>query len=179
MPTRKIQVFEYECVFCRYKWINRINGKDGLVPQRCARCKRYYWNDGRHVGKSDPITPNERGLRVKLYRFEGYDSSNGSGNPSYKPNELCKKFLSVNPRPTIEELDKAMNPLGISWDIHKHRFRKLVPEVRENVRPPFEKAYYLRGAGYVREDPKGHERLLKEETLKRREYMKQIIDSRT
>lgn len=123
MPIYKIEVSEYECIFCGYKWINRVNGKDGLIPQRCAKCKRFYWNDGFYIGrKPDPITPKERGLRTRLYKFEGYDTRRDTGlggSTSYRPNELCKEFLNVNPRPTIQELVQALHPLG--WDIHKHR----------------------------------------------------------
>jgi len=39
MPISKIEVDEYECLRCGYKWINRINDKDGAVPDRCAKCK--------------------------------------------------------------------------------------------------------------------------------------------
>ena len=29
MPIHSIQVSEYECVHCGYRWINRVNGKEG------------------------------------------------------------------------------------------------------------------------------------------------------
>jgi Zn ribbon nucleic-acid-binding protein len=29
MPIERIQVLEYECVRCGYKWVNRVNGHDG------------------------------------------------------------------------------------------------------------------------------------------------------
>jgi len=28
MPSRKVEVTEYECAKCLHKWINRINGKE-------------------------------------------------------------------------------------------------------------------------------------------------------
>jgi hypothetical protein len=165
MPIHKIEVLEYECVFCGYKWINRINGKDGLIPQRCAKCKKFYWNDGQHIGrKSDPITPQERGLRIRLCKFEGYDPRKDTGfggSTSYKPNDLCKNFLNANPRPTIDELVQALQPLG--WDIRKHEGYIKDPEK----------------AAYLKYDPIEYEKLLKQETQKRREYMQQIIKSRS
>lgn len=39
MSTQKIQVSEYTCGRCGYRWINRNNGKDELIPKRCAKCK--------------------------------------------------------------------------------------------------------------------------------------------
>jgi len=34
-----IQVNEYECINCGYKWINRVNGKDGPVPKSAPNAK--------------------------------------------------------------------------------------------------------------------------------------------
>ena len=72
MPIRTIQVSEYECVYCGYKWINRVNGKDGPKPKNCAKCKRFHWNGKSREEGYNPITPRERSLRVRLYKFEGY-----------------------------------------------------------------------------------------------------------
>ena len=111
MPIHKIETQEYECVLCGYKWVNRVNGKDGSIPQRCAKCKRYYWNDGQHehAGRNpNPITPKEkRGLRVRLSGCEpmritvrrhpvpGHPEHDYDGT-DFKPNELCEKFLGLN-----------------------------------------------------------------------------------
>ena len=71
MPIHTIQVSEYECVHCGYKWINRVNGQDRPMPKNCAKCKRFHWNGkGEGLGYN-PITPRERGMRMKLYKFEG------------------------------------------------------------------------------------------------------------
>jgi hypothetical protein len=45
MPIHTIQVTEYECGHCGWKWINRINGKDRPIPLKCAKCKRLNWSD--------------------------------------------------------------------------------------------------------------------------------------
>jgi DNA-directed RNA polymerase subunit RPC12/RpoP len=163
MPIHKIQVLEYECQHCGYKWINRINGKDGAVPKNCAKCKRRYWKGDDQVYE-DTITPAERGLKVRLYKFEGYDAREGfGGSTSYRPNELCKKFLNVDPKPNIHELNHALYPLG--WNPHKRR--NLIPDPD---RPDYLK-YDFEGKEY--------QKLLEEETKKRREFMKRIIKERS
>ncbi len=166
MPIKIIQVSEYECVHCGYKWINRVNGKEGPVPKNCAKCKRKYWNGKSKDEGYDPINPRERGLRRRLCRFEGYDKREGTGwggSTSYWPNELCKKFLNLNPRPTISELKQALIPLG--WNPHRHRNRVPDPD-----KP-----------NYLKYDPDGQEykKLLKDEVEKRREFMKRIIEERS
>ena len=41
-----------------YKWINRVNGKDGPVPKRCAKYKRLNWDRDEIIG-IDEISPKE------------------------------------------------------------------------------------------------------------------------
>ena len=153
MPIHTIETQEYECVHCGYKWVNRVNGKDGSIPQRCAKCKRYYWNDGQHeqAGRNpNPITPKERGLRVRLGGCE--------------PNELCEKFLSLKPRPTIEKLEYALYPLG--YNPRDHKGHVLGERVEGQT-------YKL-----VR-NWKGYIAVLEKEALRRKEFMQEVIDSRT
>jgi len=165
MPIRPVQVSEYECDHCGYKWINRVNGKDGPVPQYCAKCKRKYWNGKSKDDGYDPINDRERGLRRRLRRFEGYDPRKGTGfggSISYRPNELCQKFLSLNPRPTIKELLQALHPLG--YDFSKSKF--WVPDPNKK--------------GHMKYDYSGKEyaALMKIESQKRRELMKRLIEER-
>jgi hypothetical protein len=176
MPTQKIEVTEYECTWCHYRWINRVNGKDGPVPQRCAKCKRYGWNDGKYVDRNpNPITDEERGLRMRLYKFEG--SRYNDGKPfehrgivfqalrQYRPNELCQKFLSLKPRPTIKQLKYVLEPLG--------------PEVREMLREYTKSRFYREMLEkHKPELHKKYEEALQLETQRRREYMQQVIQSR-
>jgi hypothetical protein len=112
MPIERIQVLEYECVRCGYKWINRVNGHDGPVPKKCARCKRLGWNSG----ENDLITPWEMGLRRRIKYFEIlYDNVSSYSYWSTEmdwPKGLCEKFLRINPRPTIGELKQVLFPLG-------------------------------------------------------------------
>jgi hypothetical protein len=58
MPILKIQVNEYEYINCGYKWINRVKGKDGPVPKRCAKHKRLNW-DRDEIIWIDEISPKE------------------------------------------------------------------------------------------------------------------------
>ena len=91
MTIHKIEVSEYECMHCGYRWINRINGKDGSIPSNCAKCKRMYWNGWeQEYPKRDPITPEERGLRLRLHRFEGTLNKALGFGTQYWANKLCQ-----------------------------------------------------------------------------------------
>lgn len=127
MPITRIEVNEYHCTRCGYKWINRVNGKDGPVPSNCAKCKRTSWN-----GK---ISPKERGLRR---RIEGYNRLYYSHIYEDKLRNLIrwnpdvvKKFLTMQPRATVEELVKVVcsSPLGrYNNGSDKLRCRGLIPD---------------------------------------------------
>ena len=122
MPVHKIEVSEYGCAHCGYKWINRVNGKDGPMPQRCAKCKRPNWNTGYN---ESPMTPQESGLRRRvqnLYRIYHLSVWRLTGTlpdletlsvDDYFKRELVAKFLSLNPRPTTQELMGVLYPPGL------------------------------------------------------------------
>ncbi|MGC2574951.1 MAG: hypothetical protein WA364_25850, partial [Candidatus Nitrosopolaris sp.] len=63
MPSRKVEVTEYECAKCSYKWINWINDKEGPKPKRCSRCKRSNWEEGY-------LSRIEKRLRLDLLKIE-------------------------------------------------------------------------------------------------------------
>jgi hypothetical protein len=178
MPIHKIQVSEYECVHCGYKWINRVNGQDKPIPKNCAKCKRFHWNGKGEGSGYNPITPAERSLRVRLYKFEGYlDRALGAGR-QYCPNALCEKFLHLNPRPTMKELHDALYPLG--WDPHKRP--NYIPDPDPN-RPHISGRINLKyespwTADYKRKPDTEYDKLLQEEAQKRKEFMKKVIKSR-
>ena len=84
-----------------------------------------------HAGRNpNPITPKEKGLRVRLSGCEpmritvrrhpvpGHPEHDYDGT-DFKPNELCEKFLGLKPRPTIEKLEYALYPLGYNPRKHK------------------------------------------------------------
>lgn len=174
MTIHKIEVSEYECIHCGYKWINRVNGKDGPVPKNCAKCKRLYWN-----GKQgyDPITANERSMRMRLHKFEGTLNRGLGHGTQYRPNELCEKFLNLNPRPTIGELREALWPLG--WNPHEHK--NFIPDPDRPGYLKYESPWILdkESPDYVKRKPDTeYQKLLREETEKRRKFIKKVIKSR-
>ena len=164
MPIERIQVLEYECARCGYRWINRVNGHDGPVPKKCAKCKRSGWNGG----ENDLITPTEMGLRRRIKYFERlYEYA-----PLYCgitidwPNGLCEKFLDINPRPTIEELKQVLYPPGGLGLTSQNQFTHIgyVPDPDRPGQWKYDKEEYLKA--------------LKREAKKRIELMLQIMKSR-
>ena len=109
MPCHIVEVTEYECAKCSYKWINRINGKDGQKPIRCAKCKRWDWEEGF-------LSIIEKRLRRDLLRIESVETPHptmfGKTGISIAPTDLCASFLSIYPRPTVQELETVLNPIS-------------------------------------------------------------------
>ena len=194
MPIHTIQVSEYECVHCGYRWINRVNGKDGPMPKNCAKCKRFHWNGKGEGSGYNPITPRERSLRVRLYKFEGYRNYQLGAGRQYSPNALCEKFLSLNPRPTMQELRQALYPLG--WNPHntdKNSYIHLIPDPDPNrphrpgrINMKLDNSPWIPDPdreGYLKwnTDPNFKSdwmKLVEEETRLRKEVMKKVIKSR-
>jgi hypothetical protein len=81
MPFHKIEVTEYECAKCSYKWINWINGNEGPKPRRCAKCKRWDWEEGY-------LSHIEKELRRDLLKIEeneiNHPTVEGTGFYSYQ-----------------------------------------------------------------------------------------------
>jgi hypothetical protein len=105
MPSRKVEITEYECAKCSYKWINRINGPK---PKRCSKCKRWDWEEGY-------LSRNEKQLRLDLLKIENnqikYPTLVGDTGICSIPTDICATFLSIWPRPTEEELRIVLNPV--------------------------------------------------------------------
>ena len=175
MPIHNIQVKEYGCSWCGHKWINRVNGKDGPIPGRCAQCKRRNWNEG----EAEKISPEENGLRrrikgfEKLYKFvEFYWTEHLSRPPKFVnidwPAGLTEKFLSLKPRPTIRELRRVMYPAGLV------------------IRPLNSQNQYTRRGyvpdpdkpGWFKYDKEEYIKIIQQEAQKRIEVMIEIINSR-
>lgn len=118
MPFRLIQVTEYECAKCGYNWINRINGKEGRKPKRCARCKKWDWEEGYLSRLEKPIRRDILEVEDNPIR---YSTLEGTGLYSI-PTDLCATFLSIYPRPTLEELRSVLNPICyLGPNDHEHR----------------------------------------------------------
>src|SRR5262245_34975870 len=132
MPIHKIALSEFECAHCGYRWINRVNGKDGPIPQRCAKCKRPNWETGYN---ETSMSPKESGLRRRvqnLYRiyhlsvwrltypmpkFENFSVDD------YLDPSVVAKFLTLdNPRPTISELRGVLYPPGLQLGLDSQNF---------------------------------------------------------
>ena len=179
MPIHDIQTKEYECSWCCYKWTNRFNGKDGPIPNNCAKCKRSNWNKG----GAEAISPEENGLRRRIKGFNKlyYVDSLNYGDKKMMiewPIDLSEKFLNIQPRPTIKEMIKVLIPLG--FDTRKHR--NYIPDTD---RPDYLK--YDSSQWVLDPDEPGttkynydneYKKLLKQEAQRRQEIMIEIMKSR-
>jgi hypothetical protein len=168
MTKEKVEVWEYTCEKCGYKWINRKYGKDEPIPERCSKCKKANW-DGEN------ISPKERGLRRRveglggLYRGAGshftcrLDKVDCAINWS---DEITKKFLNL--RPTKQELKQVIYPTGLPLkplnSQNQLRNRGFVPD-------PNEKNCLIH-------NPKEYVKLRRLEAQRHQEIMLQRIESR-
>ncbi|MGA9151704.1 MAG: hypothetical protein WBZ36_14095 [Candidatus Nitrosopolaris sp.] len=118
MPSRKVEITEYECAKCSYKWINRINGPK---PKRCSKCKRWDWEEGY-------LSRNEKQLRLDLLRIEDnkikYPTMFGDTGFCSIPTDICDTFLGIFPRLTEEELRNVLNPMCYLGP-YSHRYSAL------------------------------------------------------
>jgi hypothetical protein len=174
MPIYKINVKEYSCAHCGYRWINRTNGKDGPIPKNCARCKRSNWNSG----VSQRTRLQENGLRRRIKGFkEIYALANNYFNRDKYgitetiiwSEELTEKFLNLTPPPTIPELKTVVFPPGLRLeplDSQNHFYRR-------GCAPDPERP------GYLKYSPKSWITLRREEAETRQKLMQRIIDSRS
>jgi hypothetical protein len=166
MPISKIQVNEYQCIRCEYKWTNRVNGKDRPLPKRCAKCKTCSWD-------TNAMTPKENGLRRRIKGFKQVYENAGDywTDPSITDSwsyELAEKFLNLNPPPTIAELERVVHPPGLVMEPlnsqNQYTRRGFVPDP-ENP-------------DCVKYDVEEYKKNRKLEAQKRQQIMLQIIKKR-
>ena len=101
MPISKVEVNLYECAKCGYKWVNWKDGKEKPKPNRCAKCKRWDWEEGYLGGY-------EKHLRRLLMWIE---RQGGRGCRRDKLTPICWNFLyNTIPKPTEDELEEVMGP---------------------------------------------------------------------
>jgi hypothetical protein len=180
MPTHKIEVSEYECAHCGYRWINRVNGNDGPMPQRCAKCKRTNWNTGFN---ETVMTPRESGLRrriknlYKIYHDAVWrltsplpDHKTFSVDDYLNPKVVAKFLTLDNPRPTISELRGVLYPSGLELELDSQNFYR-----REAYIPDPEKPGWLK---HDKPPYKNYLRMVKSDAQKQEKAMQQIIKSR-
>jgi hypothetical protein len=68
MGVTRIEVDEYTCGLCDYKWLNRVNGKDGLIPKRCP-------NASINIGRRDISEPLSNVIDMLQLLIEDYGLS--------------------------------------------------------------------------------------------------------
>ena len=170
VPSHKVEVTEYECAKYGHKWINRINGKEGSMPRRCAECKKWDWDEGK-------LSRNEKRLRRDLLKMEvneiEYRKIDGTGLYPI-PTDICATFLSISPRPTEEELKTVLNPICYlgPYDYNHHSHNGTCSDQTyccPGWRP--EKGVYIH-------DKELEEDMVRIEKDVRHNLMQQIIDSR-
>jgi hypothetical protein len=101
MPITRVEVDEYECAKCGYKWISRVNGKDNPRPIRCAKCKRWDWNEGY-------IDIQERYYRDRLrHKFSRFKA--GMFGTFRNVDDDVETLLVY--RPTVEDMRLILEPM--------------------------------------------------------------------
>jgi hypothetical protein len=190
MPIHEIQIKEYECAKCGYKWLNRINGKNGPIPERCAKCKRLNWND-----LSEDITPKENGLRRRINGFrdlyEGdtlhYRLTDRKWSIDW-PYDLSEKFLNMKPKPTIKELQRVIysSPVGrYNNGSSVYKSRNKIPDPDNPGYLKYDYSHWVSDPDNPRKlkynyssGPSEYQKLLEQEAKKRQDIMIQIMKSR-
>jgi hypothetical protein len=166
MPIYKVEVTEYQCLKCDYRWINRVNGVEGPIPERCSKCKKLNWNQRN-------ITHKEIGLRRRitylktLYRWQ---SVYWGFSDNYKidwHDGLSEKFLNLDPRPTVEELNRVLRGPEIALNLNSQNQNRRRGHVPDPNKP-----------GRTKYDAEEYKKLLKQQAQKQQELMQQIIASR-
>jgi hypothetical protein len=176
MPIQRIEVSEYQCIHCGYKWINRANGKDGPIPKKCARCKRPNWDTGNYM------SAKEVGLRrrvqnlYRVYHLSVWRLTNSSLDPStfsaddYLNREVVTKFLNLDPRPTIEELRQVLFSPELKLGLNSQNQLRKEAWIPNPEKP-----------GWFKRDRRPyHEylKLVKADAQKQQEIMQQVVQSR-
>ena len=165
MTISKIEINEYKCNLCEYQWINRINGKDGSIPVRCARCKTHNWNrmGGNISGKEKSLRARIRGMK-HLYAYIHFIYGG-----DYCWNEyLVEEFLNLDPRPSTADLKSIIHPQGLILGINsrnKYSRKGYVPDPQK--------------PGYMKYDEEEYLKIANKEAQIRLEIMKQIIKERS
>jgi hypothetical protein len=103
LPVSRIEVDEYECAFCGYKWISRVNGSDRPKPVRCAKCKKQSWDKGR-------VAPYEKSYRDRIKHKFGYWFVYPPINRgAWRIEENVQRFLAQ--RPSIDDMKLVLKPM--------------------------------------------------------------------
>ena len=101
MPIHRVEVSEYECFHCGYKWVNRINGKDGNTPRYVSESGPSYSNDHTNTGAFKVIY---RSGNVSV----GAKRTSYSGKKSKELNKSASRNVASDNKESIEYYDKAL-----------------------------------------------------------------------
>jgi hypothetical protein len=150
MTISRIEINEYECQRCGYKWTNRVNGKDGLIP----------WN-------RDYYTPKEVGLRRRIKQLKKFYKYNIPASDYTWNEKIVEEFLST--RPTISELKTVFRPTN-----------SLISAESQHIggRIDFCFSPDPDNPKYLKFDGEKYRRILKREAIERQEIIQQIIRNR-
>jgi hypothetical protein len=166
MTISEIVIKEFRCNRCGHKWIDRFKGKEKPVPKRCSKCKSNNWNRmGGNIGSLEKsLRARIRGLESR-YLGASFTWWNRSMETCWD-SELAKKFLNLNPRPTIEELHLVLQGSRIGF----------------NSKDPYRAQGYVpdpQNPGKRKKDTEEYQRIILMEAEKRKEIMQKIIQERT
>jgi len=157
MPIHNIKVKEYECAHCAYRWINRTNGKDGNIPLRCASCKRKNWNHG----QANQIWPKGNGLRRRINGFNTLYENDSYYSAHLKyligwDKGLCERFLNLEPRPTIQEMEEVIYSSPLQRYNNGSDFYRMQQKVPLEGKPGF----FKKDLSGLIQDPKRPEKVI-------------------
>jgi hypothetical protein len=160
MTISRIEINEYECQRCGYKWTNRVNGKDGLIPKNCGKCKSAAWN-------REYYSPKEVGLRRRIKQLKKFYKYEIPANEYTWNEKIVEEFLST--RPTISELKTVFAPPN-----------SLISAETQHIggRIDFCFSPDPDNPKYLIFDGEKYRRILKREAIERQEIMQQIIRNR-
>lgn len=160
MTISRIEVNEYACQRCGYKWTNRVNGKDGPIPKNCGKCKSATWN-------RDYFTPKEVGLRRRIKELKNFYKYKIQDDEYTWNEKVVEEFLST--RPTVSELKTVFRPPN-----------SLMSAESQHVAGRTNFCYYPDpdNPKYLKFDGEKYRRILKREAIQRQEIMQQIIKKR-
>lgn len=122
MPITRVEVDEYQCARCSYKWISRVNGKDRPKPQRCAKCKSLDWNEGYGNVRTKYI--------YKIRKRFGYWFVGGLNQGGWRTEEIADQFLKL--RPSVQDIKLVLKPLCF---LYKNKLGDDVVVKYENGKP--------------------------------------------
>jgi hypothetical protein len=104
MGITRIEVNEYTCELCGYKWVNRINGEDRPIPKRCAKCKHQHWEKG-HIGALE-----QRYRDAVKKRFGYFHYIGGMFHGGWQTEKNVKLYLQR--RPSVVEMKVLLHPMS-------------------------------------------------------------------